>query len=299
MVFRLDSAGSSAFSNIAGGISNAQTQTSPDLEEISTEVSKPLVEHRDFLKLWQAIGFQTLAGEAKVRLLPTPWPSDALPPPTASLLSIASRKGLLAAAGPDSVILASTESVRQAFSSEGGGNTKSFTPQLTLPVGVRVSQVAFTADEEHLVISAEEGGGLAVYEVKTLMQGNTDSAFQLPTNGTSVRALAPNPTAEKAEVVAVVTIKGQLMMANLQTREFVAGAQGQVMKEGVSCVSWSPRGKQLVAGLADGKCFQMTPEGQGKADIPRSPGLEGDQHGKPIRLAPILSNIYSFLHSVA
>ena len=34
-----------------------------------------------------------------------------------------------------------------------------------------------------------------------------------------------------------------------------------------------------MAGLGDGTCYQMTPEGEGKADIPRPPAVEGDQHG--------------------
>ena len=160
-----------------------------------------------------------------------------------------------------------------------GSNIKSFSPQLTLPVGIRVSQVAFSADENYLAISAETGGGLAVYEVQALMQGHTQSAFQIATNGTSLRALTPNPTPEKAELFAVVTSKGDLMIANMKTRQFLSGPRGQVMKEGVSCVSWSNKGKQLIAGLGDGTGFQMTPEGEGKADIPRPPGLDGDQHG--------------------
>lgn len=122
--------------------------------------------------------------------------------------------------------------------------------------------------------------GLAVYEVQALIQGNTKPAFELPTNNVGVRLLLPNPTAEKAELVAIVTSNGGLMMANLETREFWSGAQGPVMKDNVSCVSWSNKGKQLVAGLGDGTCYQMTPEGQGKAEIPRPPALEGNQHGK-------------------
>ena len=145
---------------------------------------------------------------------------------------------------------------------------------------MRVSQVAFSADESFLVLSAESGGGLAVYEVQSLIQGATESAFQLSTNGTALRTLLPNPTPEKAELFATVSTNGQLLMANLKTREFCSGPQGQVLKDGVSCISWSARGKQLIAGLGNGTCYQMTPEGEGKAELPRPPGLDGDQHGK-------------------
>ncbi|KAL8811489.1 MAG: hypothetical protein Q9200_001748 [Gallowayella weberi] len=262
MAFRFGSPSTSAFGNALGASTNNQ-QAGPELEEIQTE----------------ALGFQSLAGESKVRLVPS-WPAEALPPPTASLLSIAPSKGLLAAAGPNTVVIAGTEAVRKAFTNNdtGDGKTKSFTPQLTLELGMRISQVAFSADESFLVLSAEDGGGLAVYEIRSLMQGNTQSAFQISTNGAALRTLLPNPTPERAELFAAVTVKGELLMANLASRQFMNGQQGMTLKEGVSCVSWSARGKQLVAGLGDGTCYQMTPEGVGKADIPVPPDLEVSQH---------------------
>jgi nucleoporin NUP159 len=144
---------------------------------------------------------------------------------------------------------------------------------------MRISQVAFTADENFLVLSAEVGGGLAVYEVQNLLNGSTQSAFEMPTNSLALRALVPNPTPEKGELVAIVTTDGKLMMANLKERTFLSGANGQILKEGVSCVSWSTKGKQLVAGLGDGTSFQMTPEGEGKGEIPRAPNIDLNHHG--------------------
>ena len=197
------------------------------------------------------------------------------------------------------MVIASTESVRQAFgaNSDPGVSIKPFSPQLTLNIGMRVSQVAFSADEKYLAISAELGGGLAVYDVQALMQGNTAPSFELSTNGTSLRALVPNPTAEKAELFAVVTTNGDLMMGNLTTRQFLNGARGQTMKDGVSCVSWSTRGKQLVAGLGNGTCYQMTPEGEGKAELPRPPDLEGDEHGMSTCLAVVSLRLLTALVS--
>ncbi|KAL9604609.1 MAG: hypothetical protein Q9219_000329 [cf. Caloplaca sp. 3 TL-2023] len=263
MAVRFGSPGTSAFGHNFGSAVNPPT-AGPELEEIQTE----------------ALGFQSIAGDAKLRLLPSPWPTDALPPSTASLLSIASRTGLLAAAGPGAVVVASTEEVRKAFAADDGvdGSIKSFSPQLMLELGMRISQVVFSADEKYLVLSAEQGGGLAVYEVQSLMQGNTQSAFEISTEGAPLRMLLPNPTPERAALFAVITDKGHLLMANLDSRQFVNGPQGMVLKEGVSCVSWSTRGRQLVAGLGDGSCYQMTPEGEGKASIPAPPDLEVDQH---------------------
>lgn len=230
----------------------------------------------------QALGFLALSGEAKVQLLPSPWPADSLPPPSASLMSIASNKGLLAAAGPDYLIVARTESIRKAFEglSHGDGNFKPFQAELKIPMPMRISQLAFSADESYLVLAAQVGGGLAVYEVQSLLNGSSDMAFQLSTNAQALRALVPNPTAEKGELFAVVTVDGNLMMANLKERSFVTGPGGQVLKDSVSCLSWSAKGKQLVAGLGNGTAFQMTPEGEPKGDIPKPPGMDSSYHSK-------------------
>ncbi|KOS19247.1 Nucleoporin nup146 [Escovopsis weberi] len=233
-----------------GASSGGGASKGPDLETIQTE----------------ALGFLSIAGDAKVRLTSS-W-SD-LPAPSSSLLSVASRKGLVAAAGPDQIIIATTEAIRKAFESpkDGDSDVRAFEPQLKIPMSMRVSQLVFTADENYLVLSAESGGGLAVYEVQSLLGGSSASAFELSTNGEALRALAPNPTPEKAELVAIVTDGGNLHMANLRDRSISNALKGQV-----SCVSWSSKGKQLCAGLADGSIHQMTPEGEGKAEIPTPPG---------------------------
>lgn len=138
---------------------------------------------------------------------------------------------------------------------------------------MRVSQLAFTADETYLIISAESGGGLAVYDAQALVQGNTQTAFELATNGESLRVLLPNPTSDKAELCAILTDKGNLHMANLKERSV-----SNVLKTQVSSISWSTKGKQLVAGLADGTISRMTPEGAIQAEIPKPPGVD-NYHG--------------------
>lgn len=230
----------------------------------------------------KALGFHAIAGEFKLRLLPSPWPANALPPSTASLLSVAPLKGLVAAAGPDSVVIAATASVRQAFSAPSAGDDKfrPFVPLLTLNLEMRVSQVAFSTDEKYLAVSAEIGGGLRVYSVQDLTEGVSRRIFELSTKESSLRSIVPNPEPEIAELFALVTTKGELLIASLGTSQLMIGPQGHpTMKEGVCCVSWSPRGKQLVAGLGNGTCVQMTPQGEIKAEIPRPGSLEGDQHG--------------------
>jgi nucleoporin NUP159 len=233
-----------------------------DLESIETE----------------QLGFQALASENKLQLLPTPWSSEQFPITTASLLSVASGRGLLAAAGPDALVIATTESVREAASSASKDKTKkSFTPQATIPIP-RVSQVVFSSDESCLVISAEEGGGLAVYDTNGLLNGNKESAFQIATNGVAVRQILANPSKENSHHFGLVLANGQLLLADLKQRQLVNGASGSpVFKENVSCACWSRLGKQIVAGLADGTAAQIDLQGNTKAVIPKPPQLSADR----------------------
>ncbi|POS70967.1 hypothetical protein DHEL01_v210639 [Diaporthe helianthi] len=224
----------------------------------------------------ETLGFLAIAGDAKVQLTP-PW--SAAPAPTASLLSIASRKGLAAAAGPDAVYLSSTESARKAFSADKTGDTefRAFDPQVKISMPMRISHLAFTPDENCLILSAEQGGGLAVYETQALLQGSSQTAFEISTSGESVRALVPNPMPELAEFCAVVTTNGNLLMANLKDKSLVSGSNGPVIRSQVACCAWSTKGKQLVAGMSDGTVVQMTPDGAEKAQIYK-PDAFGDVH---------------------
>ncbi|KAK4105588.1 hypothetical protein N658DRAFT_463016 [Parathielavia hyrcaniae] len=256
----------------AGGVSQGS-----DLEIINTE----------------GLGFLSVAGDAKVQLT-SKWSPP--PPPTASLLSIASRKGLVAAAGPDAVHIATTESVRKAFEGQKNGDSevRPFTPQAKLPLPLRISQLAFTSDEQYLVLSAETGGGLAVYDVLALTQGNTRTAFELSTNSETLRALVPNPMPESAGLCAIVTNNGNLFMANLSERQLVSGPNGPSLRSQVSCAAWSTKGKQLVAGMADGSIYQMTPDGVEKAHIPKPPNL-GDFHVSSV--AWLENHVFLAVHS--
>jgi nucleoporin NUP159 len=219
-----------------------------------------------------ALGFKDIGGESKVRLSQA-WPEDKQPPAWASLLSIASGKGLIAAGTSEAVILVSSDTVRKTYwEVDSEKKPKTITPQLSLSVP-QVSHVDFSADESSLVIAAQEGGGLAVYDVQSLLQGNKDSAFQLATNGISVRALAPNPSPDNAHLFAIVLTDGKLMLADLKQRSLI-NANNPVFREGVRCVSWSVKGKQLIAGLEDGSAEQYDPQGVLKAQLPRPPQLE-------------------------
>ncbi|KAB5530532.1 hypothetical protein GE09DRAFT_1252826 [Coniochaeta sp. 2T2.1] len=242
----------------------------------------------------EGLGFLSVAGDAKLQLTPR-WADP--PAPTASLMSIASRKGLVAAAASDSIYIATTETVRKAFEAPRQGETeiRPFEPQMKVPVPTRISQLAFTADEQFLIVSAETGGGVAVYEVQALSQGSSTPAFELSTSGESIRQLVPNPSPELSAFCAIVTTNGNLLMANLTEKQLVNGQNGPVLRNQVTCASWSTKGKQLVAGKADGTVRQMTPDGTDKGQIPKPPSL-GDYHVESI--VWIENHVFLVIHQV-
>jgi len=256
--------GGGAFGGQSPSPGGMQIQEGPELAEIQTD----------------QLGFAALNGEAQVRLLPTPWPSDALPPPTSSLLSVASSKGLVAAAGPDALFVTSTSGIRDAFRSPAPSaeeKIRPLDPQIKIPQP-RLTHVAFSSDDSVLVVSSEREGGLLAYQVDSVTNGQTSPALQISTNGTGLRALAPNPVPESAELFAAVTNNGELVLADLKAGTLRSGSPGAVLQRGVSCISWSTRGKQLVAGHADGTATQIKPDGTVVAQIPKPTSLAVDVH---------------------
>ena len=151
------------------------------------------------------------------------------------MFGVASRSELIAAAGPETLVIASTSAVREAYDKEAPeqNHVKQFTPQLSIPIP-RISHLAFSSDEAFLTICADEGGGLQTYDVNAIKQGNTNPISQLATNGIAVRALVPNPAPDNGHVVAVVLTDGKLMLADLKTKDFINGKNGPILKEGVS-----------------------------------------------------------------
>lgn len=192
---------------------------------------------------------------------------------------------MIVGAGPNALVVASTESVRKAIEAPAGEEklkTKPFTPQTTIPLPTRPTHIAFTANDDALVLATENGTQISVFQTTELVQGNAQPAISVPTNGVTIRALAtnPDPTSNFSNLVALVTANGELLMADLKAGNLVSGANGPVLRNGVSSVAWSNKGKQLVAGMADGTGDQMTPDGTKKDLIPRPTDLEGECHGE-------------------
>ena len=178
--------------------------------------------------------------------------------------------------------MTTTELVRRtvcaiAKGKDASDNIGTIEPDVQLPVP-RASHVAFSVNEGVLVVSPQDNGGLIVYEVDGLLKGQTQPALQIATNSTGLRALVANPSPDFPELFAAATTNGELLMVDLKSGGLRNGTEGAVLRTGVSCMSWSKKGKQLVAGLANGAAVQLMPDGAITAEIPRPPTLRDNMH---------------------
>ncbi|KAF2846041.1 hypothetical protein T440DRAFT_459198 [Plenodomus tracheiphilus IPT5] len=269
-------------------------ETGPEVQEVETE-------HLGFKVLAQG-----KAGPKKVKILP-PWPANQLPSTSATLLSISSKQGLLAAAGPGTLIVTSTAGVRKAYQNQTLSETitdasdsrleqrdldvvSDFTVDLTLDVPT-LRHVVFSVDGDFLVISAEDGGGLAVFATDRLKAGDKNPKLQIDTEKTAIRALQPNPEPTLAHYYAAVLENGRLIITDVDS-----GKTQTIKDSGVSCVAWSTRGKAVVAGLQDGSVAILMSDGTLKGVVPRPPDV--DESFAVTGLSWLNNDEFFIIHSV-
>lgn len=189
-----------------------------------------------------------------------------------------SKKGLLAAAGPDALIVASTEKVRKAFSGKAGewDVVTDFTPDVTIPLGgPPLRHVAFSTGGDFMVVSAEERGGLGVFGVSDVLAGKQQPEHQIQTDNVAVRSLLPNPAENHEQYMAVVLDSGKLLIADINNN-----ATKTLRDDSVYCATWSNRGRAVAAGLQDGTTVIYMSDGTIKGIIPSPPDVDADFQGK-------------------
>jgi nucleoporin NUP159 len=143
-----------------------------------------------------------------------------------------------------------------------------FTPDVTISTP-NLRHVAFSADGDFLVTSAEIEGGLAVYSVASVVsQGKKDADIKLQTD-TTIRALLPNPAAEFEQYFAIVLDSGKLEICDVGN-----GVKKTIRDSHVNCAAWSARGKAVVSGSTDGTCAIHMTAGDLRGVVPRPPDVD-------------------------
>ncbi|EPS36369.1 hypothetical protein H072_10104 [Dactylellina haptotyla CBS 200.50] len=214
-----------------------------------------------------AIGYVALAGELKAKVFEGQYPENDLPIPSSSLLSISQKRQLFAAAGPHGVVVARTSTLRATFknTSTANGNLLPFQPECIIPMTIRLSHVAFTVDGNFLLLGAQVGG-IAVYSVDDILSKGSQVQPQCQITTGPLLEMKPIPTLADAEKVCILVGSGwsqggTVGLVDVKTQQ----VQGN-LKSGVTTISWSPKGKQIICGGSGGGLAWIRPNGS-EADV--------------------------------
>ncbi|RXN13314.1 nuclear pore complex protein Nup214-like [Labeo rohita] len=215
-----------------------------------------------------------------------------LPRERSSLLTISNKYGLTFAGRDKTLKVFWTRDVIAAGRLEGNPNeTAECSSAVVVTVDVEMHHIALSSDE--LTLSVCGTGDTAeltldFYDVRTFLnkQNNQDkrpfTSFR-PTAAadTLVQDLKWSPV--DASRLAVCLSDGSMMVLDVQDSVNVVAQLPA--STGITCVCWSPKGKQVSAGKEDATVVQFTPNLQAKKVIP-CPGFYSQDH--PVKVLDVL-----------
>uniref|UniRef100_A0A8C2IUE0 Nuclear pore complex protein Nup214 n=1 Tax=Cyprinus carpio TaxID=7962 RepID=A0A8C2IUE0_CYPCA len=214
-----------------------------------------------------------------------------LPKERSSLLAISNKYGLTFAGKDEMLKVFWTRDVIAAGRLEGNPNdTVECSCAVTVTVGVAMHHMALSSDE--LTLSVCGTGDTAeltmdFYDVRTFLnKGRQEkrpfTSFKpAAAVDTLIQDLKWSPV--DAFRLAVCLSDGSMMVLDVQ--DSVSVVAQLPASEGITCVCWSPKGKQVSAGKEDATVVQYTPTLQAKKVIP-CPSFYSQDH--PVKVLDVL-----------
>ncbi|KAJ8260665.1 hypothetical protein COCON_G00163880 [Conger conger] len=231
----------------------------------------------------------------KVRVFDSP---DDLPKERSSLLAISNKFGLTFVGLDTTLRVLLTRDIIAANKVEGPNDeivegVKSLSVSVDLPI----HYLALSSDDLTLSVcgaSNEERPLLAFFDIRTFLnkarqeKGPFASLRLAVAPGTAVQDLKWNPL--QASVLAACLSDGSMLVLEVTD---TATVQAQLpASAGITCVCWSPKGKQVAAGKQNATVIQYTPALQEKKVIPCPPFYSSDN---PVKVLDVLwLSTYSF-----
>ncbi|XP_015222717.2 nuclear pore complex protein Nup214 isoform X3 [Lepisosteus oculatus] len=238
----------------------------------------------------------------KIRIFDTP---EELPKERSNLLAVSNKYGLTFIGYDTELKVFQTCDIVAANRIEGNPNeivegVNGTSVALESPV----HHVALSCDELTLsvcTLSAEGGGKLSFFDVRTLL--NKARPEKLPFTslrpavqpGTSVKDLKWNP-ALPSLLAACLSDGSMLVLEVLDS----AKLQAQLPPtEGITCVCWSPKGKQVAAGKKNATVTQYSPTLQEKKVIPCPHFYSSDNQAKVLDVLWLSTYVFAVVYTAA
>ncbi|XP_029108628.1 nuclear pore complex protein Nup214 isoform X2 [Scleropages formosus] len=238
----------------------------------------------------------------KIRVFDAP---DDLPRERCSLLAVSNKFGLTFAGQERTLKMFHTKDVLLANKAEGNPNE--------IVEGVKALEVTVECPLHHLALSSdeltlsvcgvsEEGGLLLTFfDVRTFL--NKARPEKLPFGslrpavdpGTLVQDLKWNPA--QTSVLAVCLSDGSMMV--LEVTDSVTVQAQLPASVGITCVCWSPKGKQVAAGKQNATVIQYTPALQEKKVIPCPHFYTSDNPVKVLDVLWLSTYVFAVVYAAA
>ncbi|XP_029371996.1 nuclear pore complex protein Nup214 isoform X3 [Echeneis naucrates] len=227
----------------------------------------------------------------KARVFDTP---EDLPKERSNLLTISNKFGLTFVGLDRRFKVYQTQDILAADKADGNSNeiVDGIAVLAEVTVELTVHHLALSCDELTLsVCGMSEGAGLSLtfYDVRTFMNKTRQQKLPFASlqpaapPGTSVQDLKWNPA--QVSTLAVCLSDGSMMVLDVTDS---AKVQAELpSSSGITCICWSPKGKQVAAGKMNATVSQYTPALEEKKVIP-CPHFYTSSPDEPVKALDVL-----------
>ncbi|XP_071450625.1 nuclear pore complex protein Nup214 [Hetaerina americana] len=183
-----------------------------------------------------------------------------------NLLAVSSKHGLVFVGAPTNLQIFQTSLLLENHGGKGVGVDVDTFPRYCINLSSRPSHVAINCDDALVAVvltpgDASQFATALVYSISSLVLKNLTPAWEIRLSavpGVAVQDIAWNP--RLPQLICVCLCDGSVTVNELKGSSQNVESISIPAATGAKCISWSPKGKQLVIGTAHGPFIQFKPD---------------------------------------